>query len=96
MIDLHNLFNFNCDIHKTNLELNSVRKHYLHIPRINTTSYGNKSLRYYCAILWNNTFKHGIALDEISKHNKTLNQIFSTSHFKNILKKHFLFSYSLS
>ena len=22
--DLHNLFNFNCDIHKTNLELNSV------------------------------------------------------------------------
>ena len=95
-IDLHNLFNFNCDIHKTNLELNSVRKQYLHIPSINTTSYGNKSLRYHCASLWNNTFKQGIVMDENSNHNKTLNQILNTSHFKKIFKKHFLFSYSLS
>ena len=53
--DLHNLFTLSSDIH--NYNLNSVYKQLLHIPRIYTVTYGNKSIKFHCAELWNDTFK---------------------------------------
>ena len=47
--DLMNLFHPSGEVHATNLELNSTRKNLIHIPSINTNSYGNKSIKYHCA-----------------------------------------------
>ena len=92
--DLQNLFTLSSDIH--NYQLNSAHKQLLHIPRIYTATYGNKSIKFYCADLWNDAFKkNGIAIDNDVKNNVSLDQIFNVHQFKRILKKHFLYSYSL-
>ena len=91
-IDLQNLFLFNSDIH--NYQLISIYKNLLHIPRIMTTTYGIKSLKYHCAELWNDTFKKGIAIDNNKKNNISLNKIHTVFQFKRILKKHFLYKYT--
>ena len=90
-IDLQNLFVFTSDIHT--YQLTSIRKNLLHIPRIMTTTYGIKSLKYHCAEIWNDTFKKGIAIDNNNKNNISLNKIHTIFQFKNILKKHFLYIY---
>ena len=82
-------------MHTTNVQLNSARKNLLHIPKINTKSYGNKSIKYHCAELWNEIFKNGIAINSDPLKNLSLTHIKSIHHFKNILKKHYLFKYSL-
>lgn len=92
--DLMSLFRPSGEVHTTNLELNSVRKNLIHIPRINTTSYGNKSIRYHCAKVWNEMFKNGIAINLDKNKNVSLSNIKSDHHFKKVLKKHFLFKYS--
>ena len=56
--DLMSLFIRSSDIHP-NFELNSSINNLLYIPRISTTTYGIKSIRYHCAKLWNDTFKNG-------------------------------------
>ena len=38
-IDLKNIFTFSSDIHNANIELNSARKKFIHIPRIKTVTY---------------------------------------------------------
>ena len=82
-------------IHTTNLELKSAWTYLLYIPSIKTVTYGNKSIKYHCAELWNSTFKKGIAIDEDIKNNVLhVDQILSVSQFKRILKKHFLYNYS--
>ena len=94
--DLQNLFALSKNIHTTNLQLNSARKSLLHIPSIKTFTYGNKSIKFHCAELWNNTFKKGIRIDNISKNNIELYQIMNKSHLKRTLKKQFLYNYSLT
>ena len=64
--DLQTLFDHTRDIH--NVELNSFPKHLLHIPSIKTATYGNKSIQFLCAELWNSTFRYGIAIDEEKCH----------------------------
>ena len=49
--DLRDLFTFSSDIRLTNFKLNSVYKKLMHIPRFNTTTYGNKSIKYHCTEL---------------------------------------------
>ena len=93
--DLKSLFIFSSDIHTTNFELNSARKNFIHIPSIKTVTYGNKSIKFHCAELWNEKFKNGIAIDEDVNHNVKVNQIHNVSHFKRVLKKHFLYSYTM-
>ena len=90
-LDLQKLFIFNSDIHTTNLQLNSTRKNLLHIPSIKTVTYGNKSIKFLCANLWNDTFKNGIAIDKYKKNNVTMDKILNKSHLKKTLKKHFLY-----
>ena len=93
--DLMNLFRPSGEVHTTNLELNSAQKNLIHIPSINTNSYGNKSIKYHCAKLWNEMFKNGIAINRDQSKNESLSNIKSGQHFKKVLKKHFLFKYSL-
>ena len=91
--DLQNLFKFSSDVHSTNLTLNSAYKKLLHIPNIKTVTYGNKSIKYHCAVLWNIIFKNGITIDKHRNHNVTFDMIRNVNHLKRTLKKHFLFNY---
>ena len=93
--DLQNLFSTNTDIDITNLRLRSGNKGLLHIPAIKTVTYGNKSIKYHCSKLWNETFRNGIRMDSNLKHNVNFHQIKSKNHLKRVLKKHFFYNYSL-
>ena len=53
--DLISLFSLSSEVHTTNLDLNSARNNLLHISKINTETYGNKSIKHHCATLWNET-----------------------------------------
>ena len=81
------------DIHT--YETKSATRHLLHIPQMHTTSYGNKSLKYHCSTLWNSTMKNNIAVDKNVNNNIHIDSIHNLYHFKRILKKHYLHSYSL-
>ena len=94
-IDLMTLFQPSSHVHATSLQLNSSIKNLIHIPSINTSSYGIKSIKYYCAKLWNEFFVRGISINPDRKNNVSFVNIKSTHHFKKILKKHFLYMYSL-
>ena len=93
--DLMTLFRPCNDVHSTNMNLNSTIKNLIHIPTINTLTYGNRSIKYACAKLWNEFFTRGIAIDSDRSHNISLRDIKNKQHFKKILKKHFLYNYSL-
>ena len=58
------MFIFSSDIYTTSFELNSFRKRLLHIPHIKTVTYGNKSLKFHCAELWNDSFRNGISIEQ--------------------------------
>ena len=91
--DLQSLFVFDSDVH--DYQTNRFSKHFLHIPRIHTVTYGNKSVKYHCPILWNATVKNDITINNDIKDNIAIDQIYNVFQFKRILKKHFLYSYSL-
>ena len=92
--DLQGLFEFDSDVHL--YQTNSASKHLLHIPRIFTATYGNKSIKYHCPIVWNSTVKNNIAIDNDIKNNVAIDQIHNVFHFKRTLKKNFLYCYSLN
>ena len=92
--DLQNFFVFNSDFH--NYKLNSVYNKHLHIPQIKTATYGNKSIKFHVARLWNNTLKkNGIAIDDKVKNNVAIDLIYNIHQFKRTLKKHYLYKYSV-
>ena len=93
--DLTSLFSLSSEVHTTNLDLNSARKNLLHISKINTETYGNKSIKHHCATLWNETFKYGIEINANSHKNLSVADIKSSHHLTRVLKKHYLFKYSL-
>ena len=90
---IQNLFQLVKDIHT--YETKSATRHLLYIPQIHTTSYGNKSLKYHCPTLWNSTIENNIAVDKNVNNNIHIDSIHNLHHFKRILKKHYLHSYSL-
>ena len=95
--DLMSLFRLSSNVHE-NLELNSSVNNLLHIPTINTTTYGNQSIRYQCAKLWNDVFKNGgIQIKDKRENNNhiSLSKINNIFNFKNALKKHFTHMYSV-
>ena len=73
-LDLMTLFKLSKDVHTTNLMLNSSINNLLFIPSIETKTYGNQSIRYHCAKLWNDTFKTGSLLINESK-NKHISEL---------------------
>ena len=90
--DLQKLFQLDSDVH--NYETNSSVKHLIHIPQINTVTYGNKSIKYHCPILWNFTIKNKISIDENSANDISIESIHNPHQFKRVLKKHYLYLYS--
>ena len=96
-IDLMSLFTRSSDVHPE-FELNSSINNLLYIPRVNTTTYGIKSVKYHCAKLWNDFFKNGsIQVKDMQEKNSQihLNKIKSVHNFKNALKRHFIYQYSV-
>ena len=61
-VEFHNIFEFNSNIHS--YETNSASKYLLHIPRIFTATYGNKSIKYLCPMIWNETIRNDIVIDK--------------------------------
>ena len=54
-IELNNLFKLNSDVHSHFTR--NVAKDGFHVPKIYTTSFGEKSLKYSAAIIWNSFIK---------------------------------------
>ena len=91
---LQNLFTFSSDIHTTNFKLKSAYENFIHIPGIKTVTYGNKSIKFHCAELWNDKLKNGISVDDDVSH-VAISKIHNRYKFKRILQKHFLHSYNI-
>ena len=91
--ELKNLFKFVRNMH--NRVTRSATNNLLHIPRVYTTTYGIKSIKFAGPILWNSTVKNGIAIDNNSKNNVDIEQVHNCYQLVRILKKHFMRHYSL-
>ena len=85
--ELKNLFVLSNDIH--NHATKSISQNLLHIPRINTSTYGNKSIKYTGSIVWNFVAKNGIAIDNNPVRNIIIAQIHNGFQFSRIFKNHF-------
>ena len=77
---------------------NNVHDHHtrqlFHVPSVDTSTYGIRSIKFHCPELWNNTWKNGIAIDKCQLNNISFDQIHNIHQFKRALKKHFLYNYS--
>ena len=94
--DLMNLFRLSSNVHTTPQILNSSTKNHIFIPSFNTITYGKKSLKYQCAHLWNKTFKTGkIQIEANKDKNVNVVKMSSAKTFKNTLKQHYLYSYTI-
>ena len=94
--DLMGLFKLSTTVHTTNQILNSALNNLIHIPKIKTVSYGNHSIRYHCAQLWNQKFRTGsFNIDSNPANDIKLCEVNSVHYFKKKLKQHFLHGYSL-
>ena len=93
------LFLLSSNVHSTSQALNSAINNLIHIPSYDTVTYGKNSIKYHCAKLWNDMFPTGfIQVDEHHKKDSLihLSKINSIHYFKKVLKKHFLFKYSVA
>ena len=91
--DLKSLFHSSKDTHSTNLVLKSNSKNCLSLPSVKTLHSGSRSVRYQCASLWNYFMTSKILLDE--KTCLDMTKIFNFHQFKNKVKEHFSFMYTL-
>ena len=89
------LFRLSGDVH-TNHVLSSSVNSLIYIPTINTKAYGNQSVRYSCARLWNETFRTG-SVQVCADRNKNIlfSKIRNVYNLKNALKRHYLYGYTL-
>ena len=95
--DLRDLFQLTADIHTTSFALNSTNRNLLYLPPFKTIAYGKKSIRYQCPKIWNFTFKHGtIQINSDRSKDRKLDEINTKQSFKNSLKDHYLYTYSLN
>ena len=94
--DLMSLFTLSSNVHTTPQTLISASNSHIFIPSFNTVSYGKDSIRYQCAYLWNEIFRTGnIQVDENVTKNVNVVKMYSANSFKETLKKHYLFSYTI-
>ena len=88
--DLNVLFTLNSVVHEHD---NRHSEYLLHLPEIQTTTYGNKSINFHCPSVWNSTVRQGIPIT--ANKSGPIETIHNAIHLKKTLKKHFLYSYSL-
>ena len=62
--DLKKIFKLNMDVHSHGTW------QLFHVPRVNKSTYGINSIKYYYPNLWNNTWKNGVTID--SDHNNNV------------------------
>ena len=95
--DLMQIFNLSSEIRTDTCDsLNSIDKKLLYIPKFKTVTYGKQSLRYVGPTLWNETFKTGIVQVSSQKDkNIAVSKIKTVHNFKNALKRHYLYKYSI-
>ena len=90
------LFVHSSNVHSTDQALNSAINNLIHIPSFDTVTYGKNSIKFYCAQLWNNMFPSGfIQINADHRNDVHLTEINSIHYFKKLLKKHFLYKYSI-
>ena len=88
-------FSYRHEAHTTNLELKSDQMSMLSVPNIRTVTYGNKSIKYHCARLWNSFLNKVVPTDANFDNNIILDNIGNIDLFKSKFKKHFLYLYTL-
>ena len=89
--DLKSFFSYRHEEHTTNLELKSDQMNMLSVPNIRTVTYGNKSIKYHCARLWNSILNKVVPTDANFDNNLILDNIRNIYLFKSKFKKHFLY-----
>ena len=95
--DLMTLFILSSNIHSTSQVLNSAINNLIYIPSFDTITYGRNSIKFYCAQLWNNMFPTGFIQVDANRNNDVhLTKINTIHYFKKLLKKHFLYKYSIA
>ena len=60
-----------------------------------TSTYGINSIKYHGPVLRNTILKNTIVTDKDCKTNVSFSQIYNMNHFKQVLKRHFVYNYSL-
>ena len=79
--DILKLFKYSTSIHDH--DTRNTNRGGLFIPSINTTAFGNKSLRYYAPVTWNEQLSNDVKINDLK-----------TSHqFKIYMKNSFLSKY---
>ena len=68
----------------------------LQVPSFKTMTYKILWLRYHCANLWNQTFKHGtIQINSNRQDDVKISEIETKNRFKKVMKAHYLYMHSL-
>ena len=80
--DLSNMFQYSFTVHNYNTR--NVSNQGLYIPLINTTAFGNKSLRYNTPVVWN----------KLLKTNPAISNSVSMNSLKYTLKSYYFKTYS--
>ena len=83
-----NLFSYIHETHTTNLELKSDHTNLLSVLNIRTVTYGNKSIKYHCACLWNYFFNKDIPIEANFENNIIWDKLKNIYQFKSKFKKH--------
>ena len=94
---MSSVFKLSSEVRTNSVEShNSIDKKLLYIPKFKTIAYGKQTLRYFGPALWNETFKTGvIRVSSLKEKNIAVSKIRSVYNFKNALKRHYLFNYSI-
>ena len=89
--DLSNLFDLVSDKHAH--QTRSAVNNSLYIPKIKTSNYGLKSLKYQCPTQWN-LLKNKIVIDHKNQTCVPINEIRNKNHFNETIKQHFIDFYA--
>ena len=81
--DLKSLFKLNEIVHGHQI------RQLFHAPSVDT------STKYHDPVLWNTILKNTIVIDKDYKTNIRFSQIYNMNQFKQVLKRHFVYNYSL-
>ena len=95
--DLMTLFQRSSDV-RSGMQTNSVARDLLYLPTIQSSAYGNQSIRFKCVQLWNALFKSGsiqVKANHEGNNRILLSKIRNSYNLGNALKRHFLYFYTV-